>query len=137
MKTVTADGVVLDASVAVTALVEMTPEAERLRHRLARVVTHAPHLIDAEVGSVLRRRSSAGHIAVDVAAGALRALGLLVGERYPHGPLATAAWALRDNVTYYDALYVALAARLGYPLLTVDARLARAPDLPCAVELID
>ena len=60
-----------------------------------------------------------------------------VGERYPHGPLATAAWALRDNVTYYDALYVALAARLGYPLLTADARLARAPGLPCAVELID
>ncbi len=46
-------------------------------------------------------------------------------------------WALRDNVTYYDALYVALAARLGYPLLTADARLARAPGLPCAVELID
>ena len=49
----------------------------------------------------------------------------------------TAAWALRDNVTYYDALYVALAARLGYPLLTADARLARAPGLPCAVELVD
>ena len=48
-----------------------------------------------------------------------------------------AAWTLRDNLTYYDALYVALAARLGYPLLTADARLARAPGLPCAVELID
>ena len=128
---------VLDASVAATALVEVTPEAGRLRHRLAQVVTHAPHLIDAEVGSVLRRRTSAGHIAADVAAGALRGLGLLVGERYPHGPLAAAAWALRDNVTYYDALYVALAARLGCPLLTADARLARAPGLPCAVELID
>ena len=76
-------------------------------------------------------------IDVDVAAGALRALGLLVAERYPHGPSATPAWALRDNVTYYDALYVALAARLGYPLLTADARLARAPGLPCAVELVD
>ena len=50
--------------------------------------------------------------------------------RLAHGPL-------RDNVTYYDALYVALAARLGYPLLTADARLARAPGLPCAVELVD
>ena len=87
----TADGVVLDASVAATALVEVTPQAERLRHRLAQIVTHAPHLIDVEVGSVLRRRTSAGHIAADVAAGALRGLGLLVGERYPHGPLATAA----------------------------------------------
>jgi predicted nucleic acid-binding protein len=134
---VTADGVVLDASAAANALVETTQEAERLRHRLAQVVTHAPHLIDAEVGRVLRRRTSAGHIAPDVAAGALRALGLLVGERYPHGPLTTAAWALRENLTYYDALYVALAARLGYPLLTADARLARAPGLPCAVELVE
>ena len=53
------------------------------------------------------------------------------------GPSRAGAWALRDNVTYYDALYVALAARLGYPLLTADARLARAPGLPCAVELVD
>ena len=51
--------------------------------------------------------------------------------------MAEVAWTLRNNVTYYDALYVALAARLGYPLLTADARLARAPGLPCAVELID
>jgi predicted nucleic acid-binding protein len=134
---VPADGVVLDASVAVVALVETTPEASRLRHRLTRVVTHAPHLIDAELGGVMRRRSSAGEIAPEVAAGALRAVGLLVAERYPHGPLAAAAWTLRHNVSYYDALYVALAARLGYPLLTTDARLTRAPDLPCAVELID
>ena len=133
----TADGVVLDASAAAVALVGMTPETERLRHRLAQVVTHAPHLIDAEVGNVLRRRSAAGHIAPEVAAGALRAVGLLVAERYPHGPLATAAWALRHNVSYYDALYVSLAARIGLPLLTADARLARVPGLPCAVELID
>lgn len=129
--------VVLDASVATTALVEVTPEARQLRQHLAEVVTHAPHLIDAEVGSSLRRRTAAGLIAPDVAAAALKALGLLVAERYPHGPLATAAWALRHNFSYYDALYVALAARLGHPLLTADARLARAPGLPCAVELID
>jgi predicted nucleic acid-binding protein len=134
---VTADGVVLDASVAAVALVETTPEASRLRHRLAQVVTHAPHLIDAELGSVMRRRSAAGDIAPDVAAAALRTLGLLVAERYSHGPLAAAAWELRHNVSYYDALYVALAARLGYPLLTTDARLTCAPGLPCTVELID
>ena len=94
-------------------------------------------MIDAEVGSVLRRRSAAGHIAPDIASGGLRALGLLVRERHPHGPLAAAAWAMRDNLTYCDALYVALAARLDYPLLTADARLARAPGLPCTVELVD
>jgi predicted nucleic acid-binding protein len=61
----------------------------------------------------------------------------LITDRYPHTTCAETAWALRDDLTYYDALYVALAARLGYPLLTADARLARAPGLPSAVELID
>jgi predicted nucleic acid-binding protein len=124
---------VVDASVAVTALLEVTPSAAELRRRLARVVAHAPHLIDADVGSVPRRRAAAGH----VAAGALRAIDLLVAVRYPHGPLATAAWTLRHNLSFYDALYVALAARLDHPLLTAAARLARAPGLPCAVELVE
>lgn len=60
----------------------------------------------------------------------------LVDERYPHGSLAATAWALRADVSYYDALYVALAARLQVPLLTLDARLSRTPQLPCTVELI-
>jgi predicted nucleic acid-binding protein len=128
--------IVLDASLAATALVEVTPEAEQLRRRLAQVGTHAPHLVDAEVGSVLRRRTAAGFIEPEIAAGALRALDLLIANRYPHGPLASGAWALRDNLAFYDALYVALAARLGFLLLTADARLARAPSLPCAVELV-
>jgi predicted nucleic acid-binding protein len=60
-----------------------------------------------------------------------------VDQRYPHtGSLADAAWELRDNVTFYDALYVALAAALDVPLLTADARLARAPGLPCQVEVV-
>ena len=135
--TAAAERVVLDASVAVTALVEVSPAATHLRHRLAGVVTQAPHLIDAEVGSVLRRRAAAGLIDPDVAAAALRGVGLLVGERFHHGPLAQAAWALRHTLTFYDALYVALAARLGNLLLTSDRRLAAAPGLPCAVELVD
>ena len=85
---------------------------------------------------MLRRRTAAGLIDPGVAAGALRGLGLLVAEHYRHGPLATAAWTLRHNLTYYDALYVVLAARLGRPLLTADGRLANAPGLPCAVELV-
>ena len=118
------------------ALVEVTPEAQRLRQHLAQVVMHAPHLIDAEVGNVLRRRAASGAIEPDNAAAALRALGTLVDRPLPARLVAPTAWALRGNVTYYDALYVALAARLGYPLLTADARLARAPGLPCAVELV-
>jgi predicted nucleic acid-binding protein len=83
---------------------------------------------------VLRRRTAAGLIDPGVAASALRGLGLLVAERYPHGPLATAAWTLRHNLTYYDALYVALAARPS--AAHADGRLANAPGLPCAVELV-
>jgi predicted nucleic acid-binding protein len=67
----------------------------------------------------------------------LRAIGSLVDNRYPHENLAHTAWQLRHNLTYYDALYVALATRLGSPLLTADARLARSPGLPCSVELVD
>jgi predicted nucleic acid-binding protein len=128
--------IVLDASATVTALVEHTNEAHELRARLGRLGRHAPHLIDAEVGSVLRRRVAAGVLRAELAEGALRALDTLVVERYPHGPLAPAAWRLRHNITYYDALYVALAARLGVPLLTADKRLANAPGLPCEVEVI-
>jgi predicted nucleic acid-binding protein len=128
--------VVLDASATVTALVERTPEAHALRERLGRLGRHAPHLIDAEVGSVLRRRVAAGELPAELAEGALRALDSLVVERYPHGPLAPAAWRLRHNVSYHDALYVALAARLGATLLTGDKRLANVPGLPCELEVI-
>ena len=126
----------LDASATVTALVERTNEAHELRERLGRLGRHSPHLIDAEVGSVLRRRVAAGMLPAELAEGALRALDTLVVQRYPHGPLAPTAWGLRHNFSYYDALYVALAARLRAPLLTADKRLANAPGLPCEVELI-
>ena len=129
--------IVLDASVAVRALLSARETDRVLRERVRQSSCHAPHLIDAEVGSVLRRRAAAGAIEVDSAAAALRAVKNLITDRYPHTTYAEVAWALRHNVSYYDALYVALAARLGYPLLTTDARLSRAPGLPCEVELID
>ncbi|WP_282778830.1 PIN domain-containing protein [Nocardia sp. CC201C] len=62
---------------------------------------------------------------------------MLVDERYAHrGWLSVEAWKLRHTVTFYDALYAALAARLDLPLLTSDAKLSKAPGLPCRVELI-
>jgi predicted nucleic acid-binding protein len=127
---------VLDASVAVRVLVPNDEGGFALQARLLEQRCVAPHLVDAEVGHVLRRRVAAGDIEVTNAETALMALPALVVERYPHGPLSRAAWRLRENLTYYDALYVALAARLDIPLLTADARLARAPGLPCAVEVV-
>lgn len=57
--------------------------------------------------------------------------------RYPASPLTRRVWQLRANLTAYDALYVALAERLGCALVTADARIARAPGLRCAVEVVD
>jgi predicted nucleic acid-binding protein len=55
---------------------------------------------------------------------------------HPHPPLTRTAWWLRHDVSFYDATYVAVAERLGLALLTKDARLAGAPDLPCTVDVV-
>lgn len=128
---------VIDASALVLALAGKAGDAGALRVRFSEIRRHAPHLIDAEVGNVLRRHEQAGRISAREAHTALRAAGGLIDHRYPHvGPLARPARALRHNLGFYDALYVALAGSLGLPLLTADARLSRAPDLGCRIELV-
>lgn len=127
---------VVDAS----ALVQLLSAPDRLSadqyERLVHDELHAPHLIDAEFGNVLRRLVRLDAVTADVAALLLGFGIVLVDVRHDHGSLAGAAWTLRNNLTFYDALYVALAATLEAPLVTTDARLAGAPDLPCAVELL-
>ena len=119
------------------ALLGRSPDAAALRRRLAAETCHAPHLIDAEVGNVLRRRCLRGEIAPADARALLASGGPLVDHRHQMtGELARAAWALRENVSFYDALYAALAAALGIPLLTADGRLSAAPRLGCAVERV-
>jgi predicted nucleic acid-binding protein len=67
----------------------------------------------------------------------LRALSEMIDYRYPHtGRLAALAWDLRRTITFYDALYAALAAVLDVPLLTADVKLNKAPRLSCRVILI-
>jgi predicted nucleic acid-binding protein len=131
------DACVIDASALVLALSGRTPAANHLRERLPRMRRHAPHLIDAEVGNVLRRHEQAELISPKEARTALWAAKALINHRYPHaGPLTELAWSLRGNLTFYDALYVALAARLDIPLVTVDTRLGNPPGLPCRVEVV-
>lgn len=68
---------------------------------------------------------------------ALRAARALVDHRYPHGgPPGELAWTWRHNLSFYDALYVALAVLLNLPLITADVRLSRVPGLPCTIELV-
>ena len=90
---------------------------------------HAPHLLDVEVLSALRRVVAAGDASPDRAGDAVTDLLDLPLERYPHDGLAPRIWTLRANFSAYDAAYVALAEVItdgGAPLLTADARLARA-----------
>ena len=124
---------VVDASVLFEVVAD-TPDADRLRAVLAGDTDHAaPHLIDAEVLSVIQRSHRLGRLDATAASQALEDLGAWPGERWSHRPLLDRAWQLRANVRSYDALYVALAEALDATLLTLDRRLASAPDVRCRV----
>jgi predicted nucleic acid-binding protein len=86
---------------------------------------------------VLRRGERCGEISDHTARTGLRALSEMIDYRYPHtGRIADKAWELRQAITFYDALYVALAMVLDVPLLTGDGRLSKAPGLPCEIVMI-
>jgi predicted nucleic acid-binding protein len=87
---------------------------------------HAPHLIDTEVLHALRRLLRRGQISAERAHDARTDFAELTLVRYPHEPLNDRVWELRDNLTAYDATFVALAEALGVLLITCDARLAAA-----------
>ncbi len=97
----------------------------------------APELIDLETTSVIRRRSREGHLDLRRAVLALTDLVEMPLRRAPHRPLLGRCWELRQNLTVYDAAYVALAEVLDVVLLTADARLARAPGPRCEIELLE
>ena len=122
--------IVVDAS-ALVALVldEPAGTATRLRERLGRSgeTLHAPHLIDVEVAQALRQQVNRAAIAVETAEIALDLLARLPIALYPHSDLLQRAWAMRENVTAYDAVYVALSEMLGAPLITLDRGLANSP----------
>lgn len=124
--------VVVDASVLIHALL-INGAA---RARLADANLQVPDLIDAEVLLVLRRVVLAGRLPEQHALSALTTSQQLGLRRHASRHLWPRAWELRSNLTAYDALYVALAERLGATLLTADARAARAPDLQCSVEVM-
>ncbi|MDN5795286.1 MAG: type II toxin-antitoxin system VapC family toxin [Intrasporangium sp.] len=131
------DDYVLDASALTLALIGKTDAAETLRQRLPMMRRHAPHLVDAEVGNVLRRHERRGRISAREGEVALAAGRVLIEHRYPHaGALGELAWTWRANLSFYDALYVALAVKLGVPLLTADSRLASSPHLACTLEMV-
>ena len=128
--------IVVDASVLATSLGDDGPDGDRARARLRGERLTAPELVDLEVVSVWRRQVSAGAMDERRAMLALADLGTLPLRRTPHRPLLARCWELRDNLTIYDATYVAVAEALGVLLLTGDTRLARATGPTCTIEVL-
>jgi predicted nucleic acid-binding protein len=128
---------VVDASVLVVALADDGTDGDLARARLRGEHLTLPELADLEVASVLRRQLLAGAIDIRRAGFALNDLAAFPARRAPHRPLLARCWELRDNLTIYDATYVALAEALEATLLTGDQRLGRAPGVRCPVEIFE
>jgi predicted nucleic acid-binding protein len=131
--------IVLDASAVVAVLVGPGQGAERIRERIetSDESLHVPHVMDLEVLHALRRHILLDILSLKRSSEALEDLENMAFIRYPHTPLAQRIWDLRDNLTAYDAAYVALAEALDAPLVTLDAALARATGVRAAVEVYE
>lgn len=133
--------IVLDASAAVDVLLNFQPNATRIRRRIKqedsgdpRETLHVPHLFGAEILHAIRRLTITGYISETRGIRAVSAMLNIRLTRYPHEPFAWRIWELKENVSAYDAAYVALAETLGSPLVTTDGRLAQAPAHGAEVE---
>lgn len=122
---------VVDASVIVAALVDSGPDGDWAAHVLREQTLAAPHHMPIEAANVLRRAALAADLSPDTASLAHADLLELRIELFPYGPLAERCWQLRENITTYDAAYVALAEQLDAPLATLDTRLSRSTGPRC------
>jgi predicted nucleic acid-binding protein len=130
--------IVVDASIAAEILLGRPGDVAGLERLFGtRQDMHAPELFDAEVANVIRGAwldkdisGQAGEMAISF----LRAFPI---TRHSHEPFLERVWELRQNVTAYDAMYVALAELLDAPLITRDRRLARSSGHTARVEFIE
>ena len=111
-------------------------DGQRFRERLRGETLIGPDLLRVEVASVLRRHAGNGSLTAEQANAAIDDRLAFPITVYPTAPLLRRVWELRPNVTAHDGCYVALAEAVGSPLLTADRRLAKAPGLRCAVEVL-
>ena len=124
--------IVVDASVAVLGLLN-DGEARR---SLATESIAVPHLADSEVAHALRSQVLRGSAQESHAREVLRRWALLGIRRFPVTGLLGRVWELRQNLSAYDASYVALAETLACPLHTADSRLASAPGPTCTIVVV-
>lgn len=128
---------VIDASVLAVALIDDGSDGDAVRARLHGERLAAPALIDLEVISVWRGLARGGRLDPRRVGMAMDDLLNMPMERVEHTRLLPRCWQLRENLTVYDAVYVALAEALGTSLLTGDRRLARSTGPRCVIEVID
>ena len=129
--------IVLDASILVSIVGDDGEAGRRARLILAEQVDASiPDLADVETMSALRRRWLAGDLNSARLESAIEYLTELPVMRPPALPLLPRIFALKENLTPYDATYVALAEALNCPLVTADARLSRSPGIRCEVQLV-
>ena len=124
--------IVVDASAALCALLNAGPA----RTALAVEQIHAPHLIDSEVANGLRGRVRGGKLAAAEGWTILHSWRRMGMIRYATVSHLQRVWELRDNLSAYDAAYVALAEALGCALLTADERLTQAPGTRCPITIM-
>jgi predicted nucleic acid-binding protein len=122
-----------DASALIALLIDSGAEGTWAAERLAGSVLAAPQYAPFEVANILRRHELAGLIGTDLAQQAHADLIDLGIELWPYEVLAPRAWALRPNLTVYDAAYVALAEMTDATLVTLDRRIGGAPGVRCRV----
>ena len=129
--------IVVDASALLESLLR-TPAAAVVEKRIfdSRETLHAPHLLDVEVAQVVRRYAASGDIDHERGCAALADLGNFPLRRYPHGFRLSRVWELRNSLTAYDAVYIALAEALDATFLTRDRRVAAAAGHHARVELV-
>jgi predicted nucleic acid-binding protein len=129
--------IVLDASAAIAVLLNVGTSAPAIRERLAGSDEglHVPHLFEIEVSSALRRHALVHNLSEKRGSELLEDLASMRLNRYRHTALLRRTWELKGNVAVQDAAYIALAETLDAPLVTMDARLARASGIHAVVEV--
>jgi predicted nucleic acid-binding protein len=128
--------IVTDAGVLIASFVDDGAWGDTARARLRHEEIAAPELVDLEVTSALRGLLRAGKVDERRAGLALADLRRLALHRASHQRLITRCWELRDNLSLYDASYIALAEMLGTTLVTTDVRMSRAPKIMCSVDVL-
>ncbi len=125
--------VVADASAVVGVLLEGSRGGDWAASQLRGSVLAAPHLMPFEVAHVLRRHEAMAVATRQKVEAAYRGLQDLPVMHLPFALVAERVWELRENLSAYDASYVALAELLTAPLVTLDSRIARSPLVGCEV----